>query len=211
MEEHSTLEPKEDDKLSQPETEQAETKKKTNWKKELLSWVLTIGIPVAIVLFLNAFVGKLVVVNGTSMYPTLYDKDLLIVRTIAYNPKQGDIVICKTSEDSALGGKNVVKRVIAVGGQTVEINYEDNTVTVDGEILDEPYLNTSYGDVMISGYYQDAVYEVPEGYVFVMGDNRNNSTDSRSTALGMVSVDDVIGGSVLDIPIGHLIGDNDDP
>ena len=211
MEEHSTLESEENDELSQPETEQVETKKKTNWKKELLSWVLTIGIPVAIVLFLNAFVGKLVVVNGTSMYPTLYDKDLLIVRTIAYTPKQGDIVICKTSEDSALGGKNVVKRVIAVGGQTVEINYEDNTVTVDGEVLDEPYLNTSYGDVMISGYYQDAVYEVPEGYVFVMGDNRNNSTDSRSTALGMVSVDDVIGCSVLDIPIGHLIGDNDDP
>ena len=211
MEEHSTLESEENDELSQPETGQVETKKKTSWKKELLSWVLTIGIPVAIVLFLNAFVGKLVVVNGTSMYPTLYDKDLLIVRTIAYTPKQGDIVICKTSEDSALGGKNVVKRVIAVGGQTVEINYEDNTVTVDGEVLDEPYLNTSYGDVMISGYYQDAVYEVPEGYVFVMGDNRNNSTDSRSTALGMVSVDDVIGGSVLDIPIGHLIGDNDDP
>ena len=211
MEEHSTLEPEENDELSQTKTEQVEAKKKTSWKKELLSWVLTIGIPVAIVLFLNAFVGKLVVVNGTSMYPTLYDKDLLIVRTIAYTPKQGDIVICKTSEDSALGGKNVVKRVIAVGGQTVEINYEDNTVTVDGEVLDEPYLNTSYGDVMISGYYQDAVYEVPEGYVFVMGDNRNNSTDSRSTALGMVSVDDVIGGSVLDIPIGHLIGDNDDP
>ena len=185
--------------------------RKTSWQRELLSWILTLGIPVVVVLLLNAYVGKLVVVSGTSMYPTLYDRDLLIVRTIAYSPEQGDIVICRTDEDSALGGKNVVKRVIAVGGQTVEIDYEENTVTVDGVVLDEPYLNTSYGDVMIPGYYEDAVYEVPEGYIFVMGDNRNNSTDSRSPALGMVALEDVIGGSVLNIPIGHLIGDNDNP
>lgn len=184
---------------------------KTSWQRELLSWILTIGIPVAVVLFLNAFICKLVVVSGTSMYPTLFDRDLLIVRTIAYTPEQGDIVICKTSEDSALSSKNIVKRVIATEGQTVAINYEDNTVTVDGTVLDEPYLNTSYGDVMISGYYEDATYVVPAGCIFVMGDNRNNSTDSRSTAVGMVPVEDVIGGSVLRIPVGQFLGDNDNP
>ncbi len=185
--------------------------KKRSWQRELLSWILTIGVPVLIVLLLNQFVGKLVVVSGTSMYPTLYDRDLLIVRTINYTPSQGDIVICHTSEDSELESKNIVKRVIAVGGQTVEINYEANTVTVDGVVLDEPYLNTSYGDVMMSGYYEDATYVVPEGYIFVMGDNRNNSTDSRSHAVGMVPLEDVIGVSLIDIPLGHLIGDSSDP
>ncbi len=178
---------------------------------EILSWVLTIVIPVAVVLLLNAYVGKLVIVNGTSMYPTLYDKDLLIVQTIGYTPRQGDIVICKTDPNGSLQGENVVKRCIAVAGQTVSIDYGQNTVTVDGVVLEEPYLNTSYGDVMLSGYYENATYTVPEGCIFVMGDNRNNSTDSRSEHLGMVPVEDVIGRKVLDLPLGHLIGDNDSP
>ncbi len=190
--------------------EKNEGKKRSPFR-ELLSWILTIGIPIAIVLFLNTYVGKLVVVNGTSMYPTLYDKDLLIVQTIAYTPKQGDIVICKTDPNGVLGGENVVKRCIAVAGQTVTIDYDSNTVTVDGVVLDEPYLNTSYGDVMLSGYYENATYTVPEGCIFVMGDNRNNSTDSRSDNLGMVPVENVIGREVLNIPVGHLIGDNDNP
>jgi signal peptidase I len=179
--------------------------------REMLSWVLTIAIPVVIVLLLNAFVGKLVIVNGTSMYPTLYDRDLLIVQTIAYTPKAGDIVICKTDPNGDLDGENLVKRCIAVAGQTVSIDYDTNTVTVDGEVLDEPYLNTSYGDVLIDGYYENATYVVPNGCIFVMGDNRNNSTDSRSPLLGAVPVGNVIGRQVLDIPIGHLIGDNDNP
>jgi signal peptidase I len=179
--------------------------------REILSWVITIAIPVVLVLFLNAFVGKLVIVNGTSMYPTLYDQDLLVVQTIAYTPKSGDIVICKTDPNGDLDGENVVKRCIAVAGQTVSIDYDANTVTVDGVVLEEPYLNTSYGDVMMSGYYENATYVVPEGCIFVLGDNRNNSTDSRSTRLGMVPVENVIGRKVLDLPIGHLIGKNDDP
>ena len=185
--------------------------KKTSPAREILSWILTIGIPIAVVLFLNAFVGKLVIVNGTSMYPTLYDKDLLIVQTIAYTPQQGDIVICKTDPKGVLGGENVVKRCIATEGQTVTIDYDSNTVTVDGVVLEEPYLNTSYGDVMLSGYYDNATYTVPEGCIFVMGDNRNNSTDSRSNHLGMVPAEKVIGRKVLDNVIGHLIGDNDNP
>ncbi len=185
--------------------------RKRTWKQELLSWILTLGIPILIVLVLNQYVGKLVVVSGTSMYPTLYDHDILLVQTINYTPQQGDIVICTVNASSSLNSKHIVKRVIAVAGQTVTIDYDSNEVTVDGVVLDEPYLNTSYGDVMLSGYYENAVYVVPEGYIFVMGDNRNNSTDSRSAAVGMVSLDDVLGRSVLDIPVGHLIGDNSDP
>jgi phosphoglycolate phosphatase len=179
--------------------------------REILSWVVTLGIPVAAILLCNAFVGKLVIVNGTSMFPTLYDGDLLLVQTMAYTPQQGDIVICATDPDGPLEGENVVKRCIATQGQTVTINYEDNTVTVDGVVLEEPYLNTSYGDTMMSGFYEDATYVVPEGYIFVLGDNRNNSTDSRSSRLGMVPVENVIGGEVLDLPLGHLVGDNENP
>ncbi len=191
--------------------EEKKTEKRRSVGREILSWILTLGIPVAVVLLLNAYVCKLVIVNGTSMYPTLYDKDLLLVQTIAYTPQQGDIVICRTDPNGGLDGENVVKRCIAVAGQTVSIDYDSNTVTVDGVVLDEPYLNTSYGDVMLSGYYTNATYTVPEGCIFVLGDNRNNSTDSRSDRLGMVPSENVIGRKVLDFPVGHLLGDNDTP
>ncbi len=182
-----------------------------DWKKELLSYIPWIVIPIVAVLLLNTFVGKIVLVQGTSMYPTLYDRDVLIVRSIAYEPEQGDIVIVNLGEENPLNHKYIVKRVIATEGQTVVIDYDANTVTVDGETLTEDYLNTSYGDVMMEGYYQNATYQVPAGCVFVMGDNRNNSTDSRSNLVGMVPVENITGGMVLDIPLGHRFGDNDNP
>ncbi len=185
--------------------------KKRTWKQELVSWLCWIGIPVLVVLFLNQFVGSVAYVSGTSMYPTLYDRDLLLVQSIFYTPQQGDIVICNVTVSSSLQGKFVVKRVIAVGGQTVVIDYDNNTVTVDGEVLQEDYLNTSYGDVMIGSVNQVDTYEVPEGYIFVMGDNRNNSADSRSSFVGMIPLEEVEGGVVFRLPIGVLIGDNDSP
>ena len=173
------------------------------WKKELRSWILWIAVPIFIVLFLNTFVGKLVWVDGSSMFPTLHDRDLLIVSQLPHTPVTGDIVVITTSPYSALGGENIVKRVIASGGQQVVINYGSNTVSVDGVTLEEPYINTAEEDPMLPT--GASTYDVPEGYVFVMGDNRNHSMDSRSENIGMVQEDTILGNLVVDLPIGRLL------
>ena len=172
-------------------------------KKELRSWILWIAVPIFIVLFLNAFVGKLVWVDGDSMFPTLHDRDLLIVSQLPHTPVTGDIVVITTASDSYLGGENIVKRVIASGGQQVVIDYDSNTVSVDGVTLEEPYINFDEGDPML--LTGASAYDVPEGYVFVMGDNRNHSMDSRSENIGMVPVDTILGNLVVDLPIGKLL------
>ena len=173
------------------------------WKKELRSWILWIAVPIFIVLFLNAFVGKLVWVDGSSMFPTLHARDLLIVSQLPHTPVTGDIVVITSDPDSALGGENIVKRVIASGGQQVVIDYDVNTVSVDGVTLEEPYINFDQGDPMEP--VGANTYDVPEGYVFVMGDNRNHSLDSRSEAVGMVPADIILGNMVADLPIGRLL------
>lgn len=169
-------------------------------KKEILSWILSIGIPVAVVLFLNTFICQLVWVDGNSMYPTLHDHDLMLVRKIAYEPRQGDIVVLYADPDSILNGERIVKRIIGVSGQSVEIDTDANTVTVDGVTLEEPYLNDAEADCL-QGSTQTGI-TVPEDSVFVMGDNRNHSTDSR--VLGSISTENVMGKAILTIPSGKL-------
>jgi signal peptidase I len=139
----------------------------------------------------------------------------MIVRTIAYTPTDGDIVVITSDEDSALGGENIVKRVIATGGQTVSIDYDTNTVTVDGVALDETYINHGgtggYPDEdeydAMSELFSPITITVPEGYIFVMGDNRNHSMDSRDPNVGLISVDHVLGKTVLTVPSGNFLSD----
>ena len=105
--------------------------------------------------------------------------------------RQGEIVIvAKSSFDS---GRPIVKRVIATGGQTVDVDYDTSTVYVDGQPLDEPYIK----EEMYHPPYQQTHWEVPEGSIFVMGDNRNNSTDSRDDRLGPIDTGYVLGKAVL--------------
>lgn len=138
------------------------------------------------------FVGRLILVSGDSMVPTLLDGELLVVRSIAYQPKQGDVVIL--SQEGFHGGEAIVKRVIATGGQTVSIDYEAGTVCVDGELLDESYIK----EAMEQQFYQTITYvEVPEGHIFVMGDNRNASDDSRNPSLGVVDQRLILGEAVM--------------
>lgn len=161
-------------------------------KAELYYTARTLVRVLVLMVLVFTFVGRIILVDGISMEPTLWDGEVLLVRSIGYTPETGDIVVL--AKDGFHDGHAIVKRVIAVGGQTVDINYAANTVSVDGTVLDEPYIK----EYMIQQFYQNiTTVTVPEGSVFVMGDNRNNSDDSRDSDLGVVDARLILGKAML--------------
>ena len=164
---------------------------------ELYEWLqMLMGCVLAAVLLFTCL-GRLTRVDGESMNNTLQHGEMMLVWSLGYQPQQGDIVVVNKTTAEFLGGKAIVKRVIATGGQTVDIDYGTSTVYVDGVALDEPYIREPMGvPYTPSAYDSTGVqthWEVPEGSIFVMGDNRNKSTDSRDARLGAIDEDYVLG------------------
>ena len=163
-------------------------------KQDLFFWLQTLTLVLVALTLLFTFVGRIIAVDGDSMLPTLHDRDMLLLRGVGYTPEQGDIVVL-TKDFPGHVGEAIVKRVIAVGGQTIRIDYLESRVYVDGVALDEPYINES---VMIQR--PNLTIEeltVPEGSVFVMGDNRNDSSDSRISELGAIDNRYILGKAVM--------------
>ncbi len=175
------------------EMPQHRNKQKRTVVKNAMVYLHDLAYLLAIVMLLFLLVFRVVVVSGSSMYDTLVDGDyLLLVSSVLYTqPEQGDVIVaCK---DSFENGMPIVKRVIALGGQTVYIDFEAGIVYVDGEALNEPYTHT----LTTRDEGMEFPVTVPEGCVFVMGDNRDRSQDSRYPGIGMIDEREILGKAVL--------------
>ena len=152
----------------------------------LLEWYEALISAALVLVLVFSFFFRIIQVDGESMVPTLENGDKLVVWGAGYEPQRGDVVIV---DSYTAYGKPLVKRVIAKGGDTVSIDYATGTVAVNGEVLQEDYI----AEPTYLGYDVTFPYTVPEGTVFVMGDNRNQSLDSRSTYVGCIDERDILG------------------
>ncbi len=187
-------------------TEANKRERKLRIISSLYDYAEIFALSIAVVIFLFSFCIRLCKVDGTSMNNTLQDGERLIVTDLFYTPKQGDIIVFHLSNDHY--NKPLVKRVIATGGQTVEINMTKNIIKVDGVVYNDEHAYLSggiydmrydYNKKYLFEYEGDTYFkaEVPKGTVFVMGDNRNGSSDSRTSKVGFVDENCILGHAVL--------------
>ena len=166
-----------------------EQEKQSAKGRDLYEWVQSLVGSVLVVVAIFTFVIRMMGVDGHSMLNTLQHGDrLLVVNSMLYHDyKYGDIVILR--KNGVFDDDPIVKRVIAVEGQTVDIDFAEGIVYVDGEALEEDYIR----EPTYTAEGTEFPLTVPEGSIFVMGDNRNGSSDSRDYRLGTVDTRYVIG------------------
>lgn len=158
----------------------------TNFSKFCFEWLENLVQVMVVFVFLMTFIFRVVTVDGQSMENTLFNQDRLIILRWHYVPKNGDIVVIKQGE---MLDKPIVKRVIATEGQKLDIDFDTGTVTVDGVTLNESYIKERMyvrGNAKIPSV-------IPQGYSFVMGDNRNHSADSRFNEIGLIPHKNIVG------------------
>ena len=167
------------------EIETVYTRGVKRWKY-IYSWLDAVALAIVIALVFSALCFRSVSVNDYSMKPTLYDGDRLLVSCINMEYRRGDVVVI-THPDMV--NEPLIKRIIAVEGDVVDIDFADGVVKINGDVIQESYIaapTTKMSDVAFP-------VTVPEGCVFVMGDNRNDSFDSRSSRLGFADTRYLLG------------------
>lgn len=182
-------------------------KKEKKLLRDIIDIAESTAITMFIIILLFTYVLHPVNVVGTSMVPTLQNEDKVFMTTVIPDISYGDIIIIDNDKAYLLDENNevvsrdsfqldecIIKRVIAEGGQTVDIDFATGTVTVDGNILDEPYINAP--TLTDEGAFNFPI-TVPEGYYFVMGDNRNASSDSRHPYVGFIKKSQIYGKAII--------------
>ncbi len=169
------------------------------FRNELFDWVQNIAVILTAVIFIFVFMFRIIGVDGDSMKPTLHDKDWMIISNLFYDPEPGDIVVLTKKQFME---QPIVKRIIAVEGQTVDINFDTGVVKIDGKVIDEPYI----AEKTKRQFDVQFPVTVPENCVFVMGDNRMHSSDSRVSSLGMVDEKYILGRLLIRIYPFNQIG-----
>ena len=152
----------------------------------IVEWIESIAFSIAVLLVIFLFAVQPAAVSGSSMEPTLQGGDKIILRSAFYTPAKGDIVVI---DSYSAYGETLIKRIIALEGDTVDIDFATGDVRVNGELLSEPYIlapTTKTGQVVFP-------LTVPQGCCFVMGDNRPGSLDSRSEEVGFIDCRNIMG------------------
>jgi signal peptidase I len=188
-----------DNKISEPNESGTENEfpPKRRFIDELFEWIEMFSGVLLVMILIFTFAVRHMVVEGASMERTLYEEDVLIVSNLFYEPAQNDIVVIQVP--NTVFDKPIIKRVIATEGQTVDFDFDNWKVYVDGVELDEPYVNYDSGYAMYRDMFSDPAaaallpLTVEPGKIFVMGDNRNHSSDSRDSRIGQVDVHNVVG------------------
>ena len=174
-------------------------------KKEVFEWLDVVISAIIVVVITFTFVFRIATIDGDSMQNTLHEGEKVIITNMFYEPKVNDIVVISRNAENMVGEDSedklpIIKRVIAVEGQTVDIDFNKGLVYVDGEVIDDSYAKTP-----TNLSYNDGVrfpVKVPKNCVFVLGDNRNDSLDSRSSKIGkngMVDERYILGKTILRI------------
>ncbi|MEP7202573.1 MAG: signal peptidase I [Ilumatobacteraceae bacterium] len=158
----------------------------------LAEWIIVVVVAISSALLVRAYVLQQFAVEGTSMLNTLHPSDRVLVNKLSYHlhdPRRGDVVVLKRIESNAQE-RDLIKRVVALPGETIE--YRDCQLLIDGTVVNEPYLDPQIVSPNRCGADQPAV-EVEAKHVFVMGDNRGGSLDSRDNSVGQIAYSNLIG------------------
>jgi len=179
--------------------------------KEAYEWLDAVVISIIAIILLFTFVFRIVGIKGDSMENTLFENDRVIISNLFYNPQAGDVIVISRNylnetNDTDESDSPIIKRVIATEGQEVSIDPKTGSVCVDGQELSEDYIKDGAITTWMDGTTEARSVIVEKDHIFVMGDNRGCSLDSRSSSIGQVDVRYVLGHALFRVYPFNSIG-----